>query len=185
MRIRDLTIPLMLMTAACGQESTTPPAGAVTADLPAEQIIYDLRHRMTKDGLQVAVLNADTAYLHDAGTRFDLVGVRVEFYNEAGVPAGNLTSRTGEYDVREEQFVARGDAVLVTQTPEGERRLESSELHYSLTGDRLWSDSSFVMTEDGRTTRGTAFQSDGRFGTWQVTGGKTEGGLPAEGGLTF
>ena len=184
MRRRTLTI-LLLTLAACGQDATTPPAGAEMAEMSADQVMFGLDHKMTREGLQVALLNADTAYLHEEGRRFDLVGVRLDFFNANGSPSGHLTSRTGEYRQQEQEFVARGDVVLITQTPEGERRLETDELFYNVRGDRLWSVEPFVMTEQGRVTRGASFESDGRFNTWSVTGAQTEGGLPEDQGISF
>lgn len=185
MRTRCLATLLLVLVAACGEESTTPPAGVQTPDLPADQVLFDLSHVMTKDGVRVAVLDADTAYLFEEGRRFDLVGVRLRFFAEDGSEAGVLTSRTGEYDLEEEQFIARGDAVLVTQGAEGERRLETEELYYHVPGDRLWSETPFVMTEGTRVTRGASFHTDGRFGTWEVVGAETEGGLPSDTEIVF
>jgi LPS export ABC transporter protein LptC len=167
----------MAALAGCQKEATTPSATADAAQLPADQVIYGLQHVMTDAGVRTAVLNSDTAYLQEEGERFDLVGVRLRFYDENGRESGHLTSKTGEYNVRGGAFVARGNAVLITQGENGPRELETEELHYDVESGELWSDVPFVLRESGRTTRGSSFRSDARFRTWTVSGATTEGGL--------
>lgn len=183
---RFLVLGLAAALAACGTQSTTPAPVADGSELPADNIIHGLRHVMTKSGVRTGVLDSDTAYLYEVGRQLDLRGVRLQFFNEAGAQTGTLTSETGEYDIGTGSFVARGNVVLITEGAEGTRRLETEELHYDVPQDRLWSDVPFVLTEGGRTTRGTSFRSDARFESWSVTGARTEGGLPETGtGIRF
>lgn len=165
-------------SSGCGTESTTPSVVADASQLPADNVILGVEHTMTKNGVRTGVLNSDTAYLHEASREMDLRGVALQFYSDNGTPSGTLTSTSGEYDIGTGAFVARGDVLLVTRGPEGERRVETEELHYDVEGDRLWSEVPFVMREGGRTTRGTSFRSDAEFRNWSVTGAETSGGLP-------
>lgn len=188
MRSFVFALSLSLALAGCGSESTTPAAVTDASQLPADQLIEGLRHNMTKDGIRSGVLEADTALLFETGRKLDMRVVELQFFGESGRQTGTLTSETGVYDISTGNFVARGDVVLVTQGPNGEeRRLETDELHYDVKGDRLWSDQPFVLTEGGRVTRGQRFRSDASFQTWEVTGAKTEGGLPQAGtsGISF
>jgi LPS export ABC transporter protein LptC len=187
MRFVGLALFASLALAACQGESTSPAAVADAAELPADQVIYGLRHNMSKDGIRTGVLRSDTAFLFEAGRKLDLRAVELRFYGDTGAETGKLTSRTGEYDIATGSFVARGDAVLITQGPEGERRLETEELHYDVRRDELWSDAPFVLRENGRVTEGQSFRSDSRFRTWSVSGARTEGGLPqnATTGISF
>lgn len=178
------SLTLAVLLAACGSGSTTPAPVADASELPADNVIQGLRHVMTNEGVRTGILNGDTAYMYEVGRKLDLRGVELEFFSETGVRSGTLTSETGEYDISTGAFVARGDVVLVTETPEGRRRLETEELHYDVQGDRLWSDVEFTLTQDGRVTRGTSFTSDARFQSWTVKGARTEGGLP-ESGIRF
>jgi LPS export ABC transporter protein LptC len=183
------TVILILLAgilAGCGSESTTPAPVANTAELPADNIIQGLHHVMTKDGVRTGVLNGDTAFMYETGRRLDLKGVNLEFFGETGARSGTLTSKTGEYEIATGSFIARGNVVLITQGPSGERRLETEELHYDVQGDQLWSDKPFVLHENGRVTRGNSFRSDSRFQSWTVTNARTEGGLPNTGkGIRF
>lgn len=170
-------IGLVAAASACGNETTTPSAVTDASGLPADNVILGVEHNMTREGIRTGVLNSDTAYLYESSRRMDLRGVRIRFFGDTGVETGTLTSTTGEYDIGTGSFLARGDVVLLTDGPDGERRLETEELHYDVENDRLWSDVAFVMREGGSTTRGTSFQSDSQFRTWSVTGAETEGGI--------
>lgn len=173
-RIQIFALVLALALAGCGQQSTTPSAVTRSARMPSDDVLYGLHHYMTKNGVRTGVLNSDTAYVRAAGQTFDLIGVRLKFFNENGAESGTLTSRTGEYNTLTGSFIARGNAVLVTPT----RRVQTEELFYDVKGDQLWSDKPFVMREGGRETRGQSFRSDSRFEKFTVTGAKTSGGLP-------
>ena len=97
-RISALLAALVL-SAACQQKSTTPTATSAAGEMPADQIIYGLRHTMTTHGVRSAVLHGDTAYVLQDGRRFDLIGVQLEFFDSLGHVSGNLTSERGEYRV--------------------------------------------------------------------------------------
>lgn len=172
--------------AACGDQATTPSAGDAV-DLPADQIISGLRHTMSTHGIRRALLLGDTAYMQQANSEIDLVGVEMTFFDESGREAGTLTSRTGTFDLRAKTMLAEGNAVLTTQGEDGVRVLETEQLHFDVNGDRLWSTVPVVMREQGRELRGTSFESDGQFQNLTVqnpvTSDQPVGG--AEGGIRF
>lgn len=172
---------------ACGQESTSPAAVGETPELPADVVIYNVYHMMTRNGIRSSILDADSAYQREESQALDLMGVRLTFYAENGAETGTLTSRSGTYSLGTGEFAARDSVVLITRTPSGgTRRIESESLNYNVKNDLLWSDGAFVMREGGRTTRGTSFRSEGHTGAVVVTNAETEGGIPeAQGGLSF
>jgi LPS export ABC transporter protein LptC len=181
MRLRSSFLLLALAaTTGCQAETTTPAASI--AELPADQIVYGLRHTMTQEGIRKAFLRGDSAYVRDEGRRFDLNGVNLEFFDEAGRRGGDLTSLTGEYVTTSGVFIARGSVVLITQGPRGTRRLETEELHYDPTADRIWSPVPFVMREAGETSRGQSFNSDSEFRNFTIQG--AQGSIPS-GSITF
>lgn len=171
----------LLLLGACEQSSTTPSATANTDTMPAKTVLYSVHHVMTKDGVRSSVLDGDTSYVYDGSETLFLAGVHLQFFDVNGAPSGTLTSRKGEYDVAGGLFVAKEDVVLITKDPAGERRIETEELSYNVKTDDLWSDRPFVMKQNGRTTRGTTFKSDGKFSKWVVQNAETTGGLPTEG----
>lgn len=184
---RSALLILALSAAACGQGATTPSAAEVPAEMAADQIMYGVEHSMTNGGIRRAFLVGDTAYVQQGGSHFDMVGVRVTFFDENGRQTGELTSRTGTYQLRAGTMVAEGDVVLRTQGEQGERVLQTETLHFDVNGDRLWSEVPVTMREGGRTVRGTSFTSDGRFQNVTVTRAQTEGAVqePSGGGIRF
>lgn len=176
---RTLAVLLMAVSiAACKDETTAPGTLIDDAGLPADQIMYQLRHVMTNNGVRTALLVSDSAYVRDADRRLDLLGVDLDFFDTNGRSSGKLTSETGEYDIGSGSFVARGGVVLITTGARGQRRLETEELHYDRDADQLWSDVPFVLTENGQTTRGTSFRSDSEFRNFTIQG--AQGGIPGE-----
>lgn len=172
------------LLAGCREQETTPTATDADLSLPADQVIYGLEHAMTANGIRKAVVHGDTAYVNGQGSQLDVMGVKIDFFDETGRPSGNLTSNTGAYDTQGGTMVARGNVVLITSGPTGKRRLESEELHFDVNGDRIWSTKPFVLRDGGRITRGASFRSDTRFENLSIDQARTEGGLPA-GGIRF
>jgi LPS export ABC transporter protein LptC len=181
-----LLLPILAL-AACGNNATTPSAADSVQELRADQIIYELRHVMSTDGIRRAHLNGDTAYMAQSGSEVELIGVQLTFFDEMGRESGTLTSETGDFDWRLRTMIARGNAVLRTQGPQGERILETEELHFDVSGDRLWSTVPVVLRDGGDVLKGTSFESDGQFQNFTVHSPETSpheiGG--SEGGIRF
>jgi len=173
--------PLLVMALTASCDGATVPGGGAgdLAEMPADQIAIDVRHVMTEEGVRKALLHADTAYLYQGTSEADLTGVRLVFFDEGGREAGELTSRTGNFDMRGNRMVSRGNVVLVIRDEQGEsRRIETEELHYDIPADRIWSDVETRMRHQGRTLRGTSFESDIGFQSVRVREARTEGGSP-------
>ncbi|MDP9347933.1 MAG: LPS export ABC transporter periplasmic protein LptC [Gemmatimonadota bacterium] len=181
---RKLTLLLggALLLAGCREATTMPTRKDTLAELNVDQVLYGTLHVITRKGVRKANLHADTAYFKDVDSRVDLRGMRLEFFNEqTGAVSGTLSSRTGEYDMRTGAMIARGKAVLKVQGPEGERSVESEELHYDVQADRIWSGKPTVMREGGRTVHGASFESDTRFQNLTVQRAKVSGPAPSGG----
>ncbi|MDQ3555808.1 MAG: LPS export ABC transporter periplasmic protein LptC, partial [Gemmatimonadota bacterium] len=141
---------------------------------------------MTRGGVREAVLRSDTAYFRESANEADLVGVKLDFFDENGAPSGQLTSRTGHYDLRTGAMTATGSVVLDIDMEGRQRRIETEELHYDLKGDRIWSDKATTSREGATVYRGSSFTSDARFRNVQVQGASTTGGVETGGtGISF
>lgn len=143
--------------AACSGD-TQPPVGttATLADT-ADQVMFNVRFGLIRDGIRRGELFADTVFVFDQSSRMELRGVRSNFYAESGALQGTLVSREGTYDSREGILEARGSADV---TSTDGRRLTSPELRYLVQQDQVQSDSAFVLTEPGRRVEGVGFRAD-------------------------
>ncbi|MEX2584451.1 MAG: LPS export ABC transporter periplasmic protein LptC [Gemmatimonadota bacterium] len=180
--MRPIYIPILVLTlAACGRETTTPSSEFETFELPADLIAENVRTVLTNSGIRTAVLVSDTAYIFEEDRSHELRGVNMTFFAENGAEAGTLRSNAGNYNMGTGVFVARGDVLLITEGPSGERRLETELLRYDVRGDSISTDRDFVLHDDGQVSRGTSFKSDAQFRTWEVVGARTEGAVESTG----
>lgn len=168
----------------CGAGADTPTADDSAFELPADQVIFGGRQTLTTDGVRRSEVEADTVLTFEQSRRHEFRQVKVNFFEDNGQNAGTLTATSAEYDIPSGLFIARGNVVLVTPSPNGgERQLQTEELFFDVPNDRIWSDREFTLLEGGQTTSGTTFRSDSQFRTWEVTGARTEGST--EGGIRF
>ncbi len=123
---------------------------------------------LNAEGVRASRLVFDTMYQWRDSTDHHLRGVDLRVFQENGFERAHVTSARGRMDPRGERLVAEGDVVLVI--PADDRRLETGELHYDPDNERIWSDSSFVMTFQGRVIRGSSFISDIEFRNFQAIG---------------
>lgn len=152
---------LVLLTAACGEESETPVVAEEVTRIDADNVVFGMTQILTREGVREGVVNADTAYFYQDSSAVHLRGVEMTLYREEGGRRAEVVAERGRLDPRTQEMVGRGEVVLTI--PEGNRRIETEELHYSSRGDRIWSDTYTIMEQDGEVTCGTAFRSDLEF----------------------
>lgn len=182
---RRLAAALLLLAplAACQE-----PAGTVLADeslreLEADQVLYEMSTYVTARGIRQAEIEADTAYMFRDSSVVHLLGVDMTIFGETGTERASVVAERGRMDRRTEMLNAQGSVVL--RIPEQNRVIESSELNYDPSGDRIWSDSLTTMREGNRVTRGTCFNSDLQFRNYSVCnvrGSAGPVGAPGSGG---
>ena len=142
---------------ACQDPGATPPAGMRAASDTADQTMFGVRLVLSNNGIQRALLQADTAFTFEDNTRTELRVVRSTFYTEAGVKEGTLTSREGTYSSRSGNMEARGNVVVIA---EDGRRLETAQLRYDPQRNEISGDSAFVLTRPGEILSGIGFVTD-------------------------
>ena len=158
-RARVLVAATILFAAlACQEQGATPPVkrGTTMAD-SAEQVMIDIRLLLTDRGVQRGELFADTAYVFDDQTRFELRKVRATFNTSTGTKDGVLTADRGQYSFREQKLEGFGNVVIVTT--EG-KRLTSPHMRYQQATNEVSSDSAFTLVEPGRSLNGIGFRAD-------------------------
>lgn len=167
---RLLTLAAVMMAVAgCGRQGSAPPVKAVAslAD-SAEQVMQGVRTLLTSEGVQRGELFADSAYIFDDNTRFELRKVRATFNTETGVKNGTMRADRGRYSVRQQVLEGFGNVVITTN--EG-RRLTSPHLKYNEAINEVSSDTTFTMVEPGRTLSGIGFRADPQLTHVQVLKG--------------
>src|SRR5215218_3414307 len=118
----------LLAALACRKQGSAPPVkrGATLAD-SAEQVMLGVRMLLTDHGVQRGEMFADTAYVFEDQTRFELRKVRATFNTSTGMRDGVMSADRGRYSTRDETLEGFGNVVIVTN--EG-RRLTSPHIKY-------------------------------------------------------
>ena len=136
-----------------------PPVALIAAD-SADQVLYNLVHYITIDGVRRVKLEADTAFFYQRAQSAEMFGVTVEFYSPDGEHTSTITSIEGTYDWRTQNMEARGDVVAVTPD---DRRLTTDTLQYDRQQNEISGPSPFVFDAQDRHLEGDSFVSDPEF----------------------
>jgi LPS export ABC transporter protein LptC len=173
---RWLVLAAMALTAAaCQQEVVDPGSATPQMEELESPIVFGMTAFMTTNGVREGRIQADTAYTYADSVKVDLRGMTATFFDEDGNDRATVTGREGEWDQQTDRMVARGDVVLVIHSDGS--KIESAEINYDPTIDRVWSDSATVRTmADGSVTRGSAFESDIDFTNVTVRNVRGEAG---------
>lgn len=155
---RGAAVLLAALAAACGDDPAPEPAGPQFQDLEADQVMVDVEHYMTREGVRRAHLRADTVYFLDEGTTAHLRHFTVDFFGATGATTSVLRARDGRYRLQSGDMEATED-VRVVDTDESQR-LRTERLIYEAETGELRSDVDFVMVQGQDTIRGVGFVTD-------------------------
>jgi LPS export ABC transporter protein LptC len=167
LRLRGLLAASVLFSGACREPLSGP--GGATSEMEGldSPIAYGMYAFMSATGVREGRIQADTAYTFADSSMVDLRGMTADFYDENGNDRATVTARVGEWDQDTDRLYASGDVVLVVHTDGS--TIESVEINYDPSVDRVWSDSATVRTlADGTVTRGSSFESDIAFENIEV-----------------
>jgi len=155
--------------AGCGKQGAAPPmqAQASLAD-SAEQVMLTVHSLLTDRGVQRGELFADSAYVFDNSTRFELKKVRATFNTATGAKDGTMSADRGRYSTTQQILEGYGHAQVVTNSG---RRLSSPHLRYNTLANEVSSDSAFTMVEPGRTITGIGFRADPQLNNVKILKG--------------
>ena len=143
--------------AACDHTSAPPVQRHASLADSAEQVMLNVRALLTDRGVQRGELFADSAYVFDENTRFELRKVRATFNTASGARDGTMSADRGRYNIRQQMLQGFGNVVITTNAG---KRLTSPQLTYNQAINQVSSDTSFTMVEPGRTLSGIGFRSD-------------------------
>ncbi|MDH3296831.1 MAG: LPS export ABC transporter periplasmic protein LptC [Gemmatimonadota bacterium] len=162
--LRSLAGVLLLVAASSGCRDNA----AASGDAPsifeggADQVMLGVEHYMTADGVRRGRLLADTALTFEDASRVELRNPRIQFFDEAGVDRGLLTSASGEYDLESGDMTVHRNVVLTGSVRSGApARLETDSLAFEAASNRLTTDASWILThQDGTVERGVGLVTD-------------------------
>lgn len=174
-------LALALLGAACTKKGSAPPVAARTtlAD-SAEQVLLNVHTLLTVKGVQRGELFADTAYVFDENSRFELRKVRATFNTLTGAKDGVMSADRGRYNVHQQVLEGFGNVTIVTNDG---KRLTSPQLKYMQGLNEVSSDTSFVLVQPGRTVEGIGLKADPQLTRVQILknlGAKTSFMLPGQ-----
>jgi LPS export ABC transporter protein LptC len=147
----------VLAGAACTDTKQPPVTGGASAADSADQVLFSAEFFLTTNGIQRGDLTADTAYVLDETTRFDLRHPHVKFTSETGTPEGTMDAKHGIYSTRTQILEGWGDVVV--KLVDG-RTLHSPHVVYNQISHVMSSDTSYTITTPGGNTQsGIGFTS--------------------------
>ena len=158
--------PLLLLTvffdavlvSAC--ETGIKPTAVVQAADSADQVLFNMSHYVTAEGIQRAHVLADTAYFYSPTQTAELRTVHITFFDQRGAQTSTLTSREGTYHWQTGDMEARGHVVVVRVDG---ATLRTAVIRYSQARNQVSSDQVFVFDEPGRHIVGQGFTADPDF----------------------
>ncbi len=147
------------VAAAFGCDGTPEPPVAHVPSVAdsAEQVMVQFSSVLTNKGIERGTMTADTAFVFNDQTRFDFRNVHVDFADNNGEPNGTMRADSGRYNMRTEVLDGWGHVVITTAKGE---RLETPQLRFNQATNLVSSDTSFVLTQGDKVSRGIGFNAD-------------------------
>ncbi len=156
-----------IATVGCGE--TGPPATGVSLPDSADQVLYEVTHWISLDGVRRIKIESDTVYMYQTTQVADLHGVRVEFYSPEGRLSSTVISTEGTYEWRTENMEARGN--VVARTPD-DRVLTTQILRFDRSTEEISGPEAFVFDSPDRHLEGDGFTADPDFRDVVATGAR-------------
>jgi LPS export ABC transporter protein LptC len=150
---------VVLTSLACN--SGARPTATVTAADTADQVLYNMTHYVTTNGIVRARVRADTAYFYQPVQTTEMKNVHITFYDTQGLETSTMTAREGSYHWASQDMEGRGNVVVVGKS-DG-RTLRSEVMRYRQATNEVSSDKPFVFDAPGRHIEGDGFTSDPEF----------------------
>lgn len=158
MRRTSTVLLVAALAAGCGEDPAPELAGPPFQELEADQVMVDVEHYMTREGVRRAHLRADTVYFLDEGTTAHLRHFTVDFFGETGATTSVLSARDGRYRLQSGDMEASEDVRVVDE--DESQRLRTERLTYDSETGELRSDVDFVLVQGRDTIRGVGFVTD-------------------------
>jgi len=150
---------LVLTSFACSNGAQ--PSATITAADTADQVLIDMTHYVTNDGVVRARVRADTAFFYQNSQSVEMRNVHITFYDTDGHETSTMSAKDGTYHWATGDMEGRGNVVVVG-AGDG-RTLKSEVMRYKQATNQVSSDQPFVFDGPDRHIKGKAFTSDPDF----------------------
>lgn len=137
------------------------PTATITAADTADQVLIDMTHYVTNDGVVRARVRADTAFFYQISQSVEMRNVHITFYDTNGTETSTMSAKDGTYHWATGDMEGRGDCVVVG-AGDG-RTLRSEVMRYKQAINQVSSDQPFIFDGPGRHVVGQGFTSDPEF----------------------
>ncbi len=138
-------------------------SGPTIAD-SADQVLIGAQYKLSTAGIQRGDLTADTAYVLDDQTRFDLRKAHTNFTTETGAPEGTMDANRAMYSTRTQ--ILEGWGNVLVKLVDG-RTLNSPHVTFNQITHQITSDTSYTITRGADTQTGIGFTSNQTFTTFK------------------
>jgi LPS export ABC transporter protein LptC len=155
-----LVVTALALSVACKDSNQPPVVSGSTAADSADQMFLGMKTILTSKGVQRADLTADTAFVLEDQTRFDLRNPHVVFTTETGAPQGTMSGNRGVYSTRQQILEGWGDVVV--KMVDG-RTLKSPHVVYNQANHTVTSDTNYTITRGRDVQSGIGFTADQSF----------------------
>ncbi len=156
-----------VLLAACSPESEQGPTTELDA-VNADEIAYGVSRRLTREGVQEAILFADSMFFWRDSAHAKVVGLTLVVFDDQGRRRANIEADEGRLSQSGNELTATGNAIL--RIPVTGQEIRTEELHFAPDSDRIWSDQHVEMREAGCVVEGDRFQADMAFDDLQIWG---------------
>jgi LPS export ABC transporter protein LptC len=151
---------LVVSVLACkNSQSLAVTSGRTIAD-SADQVLFGARYLLSTRGIQRGDLTADTAYVLDDQTRFDLRKAHTNFTTETGAPQGTMDANRAVYSTRTQILEGWGDVLV--KLVDG-RTLKSPHVIFNQITHQITSDTTYTISRATDTQTGIGFTSNQTF----------------------
>jgi LPS export ABC transporter protein LptC len=151
-----------LAAAACSDAKKPPLSAAPSAADTADQVLYGVHYTLVDKSINRGELFADTMYVFDELSRFDLRIVQANFRNADGTAAGRMQAKKGAYSTRTQILEGWGNVVL---TLTDGRQLKSPHVIYNRLANDVSSDTTYELSGPKGHATGKGFSADPNFTT--------------------
>jgi LPS export ABC transporter protein LptC len=148
------------LSVACADTKQPPVIAGPSAADSADQVLIGVRYILTSRGVQRGELQADTAYVLDETTRFDLRRANVAFTTETGAPQGTMSGNRAVYNQRTQLLEGWGDVVV--KLVDG-RMLKSPHVTFNQITHQITSDTNYTIVRGADSQHGIGFTSNQSF----------------------